>query len=287
MSEFAGEALEISRAIGDREGEALALHTIANGLVYTFRVAEAESYYLRAAELYEAMSHRVGMASISCDLGLFHTEIGLLDRALAFYARARAIALEIGFTWVVTVERINASYCRRLQGEYALACACAHDALALAREIPSQPLESAALGVLGAAESGLGAHADALAHLRAGVELRRPSGATPRLGENLCALALASLRAGAYDEARVAVKEMLALYDANPKLAPQPTEWLLTAAQVERAHGAQTAAQNLLRQAESVMRARAAAIDDATTRAAYLALPFNVALATALAPAAT
>jgi len=35
------------------------------------------------------------------------------------------------------------------------------------------------------------------------------------------------------------------------------------------------------------MRARAAAIDDATTRAAYLALPFNVALATALAPAAT
>ena len=41
MSEFATEALEISRAIGDREGEALALHTIANGLVYTFRVTEA------------------------------------------------------------------------------------------------------------------------------------------------------------------------------------------------------------------------------------------------------
>lgn len=287
MSEFAAEALEISRTIGDREGEALALHSIANGLVYTFRVADAESYYLRANELYEAMSHRVGLASISCDLGLFHTEIGLLERALAFYARARAIAIEIGFTWVVAVERIDVSYCRRLQGEYALARDCARDALKLARELPSQPLESAALGVLGAAESGLGAHADALAHLRAGVDLRRPSGATPRLGENLCALALASLRAGALDGARAAAGEMLALYDANPKLAPQPTEWLLTAAQIERAHGAEETAQNLLRQAVSVMRARAAAIDDATTRAAYLGLPFNVALATALTPAAT
>ncbi|MDB5026908.1 MAG: hypothetical protein JWO66_597, partial [Candidatus Eremiobacteraeota bacterium] len=44
MSRFAAEADELSRAIGDREGEALALHTMANGLVYTFRVAEAEAY---------------------------------------------------------------------------------------------------------------------------------------------------------------------------------------------------------------------------------------------------
>jgi hypothetical protein len=39
----------------------------------------------------------------------------------------------------------------------------------------------------------------------------------------------------------------------------------------------------LLRHAESVMRARADAIDDAATRAAYLALPFNRAVAEARA----
>jgi predicted ATPase/DNA-binding SARP family transcriptional activator len=284
MSEFATEALEISRAIGDREGEALALHTIANGLVYTFRVTEAGGYYLRATELYEQMNHRVGMASIYCDLGLFHTELGLLDLALPLYARAREIALEIGFAFVAAVERIDASYCRRLRGEHELAREAAASALALARELRSAPLESAALGVLGAAESALGAHADALAHLQAGVELRRPSGATPRLGDNLCALALARLRAGELDAARSAAAEMLALYDANPKLAPQPTEWLLIAAQVERAHGASGAAEALLRQAESVMRARAAAIHDPATRAAYLGLPFNAAIAEALAP---
>ncbi|HEY0382892.1 MAG TPA: AAA family ATPase [Candidatus Elarobacter sp.] len=283
MSRFATEAHDVSRAIGDREGEALALHTIANGLVYTFRVGDAESYYLRALELYERIGHRVGLASIFVDLGLFHTELGLLDRALEFYARAREIAGEIGFPFVACVERIDASYCYRLRGELGNAKDSAESALALAREIKSQHLESAALGTLGAAETVLGDDAAAIAHLARAVELRRPAGATPRLGDNLCALALASLHAGDADGARRAADELLALYDANPKLAPQPTEWLWTAAQVELARGGADAAHKLLRQAYSVMHARAAVIDDEATRAAYLALPFNRAVAEAAA----
>lgn len=283
MSRFADEAHDLSRAIGDREGEALALHTIANGLVYTFRVGDAESYYVRALELYERIGHRVGLASIFVDLGLFHTELGLLDRALEFYARAREIAGELGFAFVACVERINSSYCYRLRGELDAARESAAAALALARDIKSQHLESAALGTLGAAECALGDHAAALAHLVPAVELRRPAGATPRLGDNLCALALAAVRGGEHDAARRAADELLALYDANPRLAPQPTEWLWTAAQVALATDRAGTARKLLRQAYSVMRARAAVIDDAATRAAYLALPFNRAVADALA----
>ena len=283
MSRFAAEAHDVSRSTGDREGEALALHTMANGLVYTFRVADAESYYLRALELYERIGHRVGLASIFVDLGLFHTELGLLDRALDFYARAREIADELGFRFVACVERIDASYCRRLRGELHAAKECAEEGLAIAREIRAQHLESAALGTLGAAECGLGAYADAIAHLTVAVALRRPAGATPRLGDNLCALALAHVRAGERDPAAEAARELLALYDANPKLAPQPSEWLWTAAQVELACGRTDAARKLLLQAGSVMRARAAAIDDAAARAAYLALPFNRAVEEALA----
>ncbi|MEA2784905.1 MAG: hypothetical protein QOF71_1009, partial [Candidatus Eremiobacteraeota bacterium] len=285
MSRFAGEAHDVSRAIGDREGEALALHTIANGLVYTFRVGDAESYYVRALELYERIGHRVGLASIFVDLGLFHTEVGLLDRALELYARAREIAEEIGFPFVACVERIDASYCYRLRGDLAAAKESAEAALAIAREIKSQHLESAALGTLGAAECALGDNTAAIAHLARAVELRRPAGATPRLGDNLCALALASARAGDTQGARDAADELLALYDANPKIAPQPTEWLWTAAQVALASDRADAAHKLLRQAHSVMQARAAVIDDAATRAAYLALPFNRAVAEAPAVA--
>jgi len=285
MSRFAAEAHDVSRAIGDREGEALALHTIANGLVYTFSVGDAESYYLRALELYERIGHRVGLASIFVDLGLFHTELGLLDRALEFYTRARELADEIAFPFVACVERIDASYCYRLRGELDMAKASAESALAIARDIKSQHLESAALGTLGAAECALGDNAAATAHLVRAVELRRPAGATPRLGDNLCALALASVRAGDGDAARRAADELLALYDANPKLAPQPTEWLWAAAQVALASHRADAARKLLRQAHSVMQARAAVIGDAATRAAYLALPFNRAVTEALSVA--
>ncbi|HEY0394159.1 MAG TPA: AAA family ATPase [Candidatus Elarobacter sp.] len=282
MSRFAEEAHATSRAIGDREGEALALHTLANGLVYTFRVGEARERYERARELYERIGHRVGIASIGVDLGLFHTELGLLDRALELYANAREVAAEIGFRWVLCVEAVDRSYAHRLRGAFADARSAAESALVIARELRSPPLVSAALGTLGAAESALGAHADAIAHLEEGVALRRPAGQTPRLGENLCALALAHVRAGDAEAARRAADELLDLYEANPKLAPQPSEWLWAAAQVELLHERFDVAQGLLRRAGSVMRARAAAIDDAATRAAYLALPFNRAVAEAL-----
>lgn len=279
MSHFAEEAHQISRAIGDREGEALALHTLGNGLVYTFNVAQAEDYYRRALEIYERIGHRVGIASISVDLGLFNTELGRLDRALQLYARARDVAAEIGFRWLSCVEAVNRSYCLRLRGAFGQAKEAAEFALEVGKEVHSQPLISAALGTLGAAETELGAYAEAIAHLEEGVALRRPAGATPRLGDNLRALAFAQLRAGNLEPARRAAAELLELYEANPKLAPQPTEWLWTIAQVERRSERLAAAVDLLRHADSVMRARAAAIDDGETRAAYLALPFNRALA--------
>src|SRR4029077_21023126 len=103
----------------------------------------------------------------------------------------------------------------------------------------------------------------AIAHLTVAVELRRPAGATPRLGDNLCALAQAFLRAGDLPAAHRAAVEMLALYDAHPTLPPQPTEWLWTAAQVERVRRRPTAADALLYRARTVMHERAAAIDDA------------------------
>ncbi len=279
MSRFATEAHALSIAIGDREGEALALHTLANGLVYTFAVSEAHAHYAHALELYERIGHRIGLASIFVDLGLFHTEIGQLDRALELYARARTIADEIGSRFVACVERIDAAYAHRLRGDAEDARACAAQALTIAREISSEHLQSAALGTLAAAETALGAYGDAIAHAREAVELRRASGPTPRLGDNLCALALAYARAGDRANAAAACTELLALYESNPKLAPQPTEWLWTAAQVELANGRPDAARALLAHAASVMQARAAAIDDVTAREAYLALPFNRAVA--------
>lgn len=109
MSDYGHEAYRISGEIGDREGQALALHTIANGLVYPFRVAEARAAYRHAAELYMSIGHRVGQASVAVDEGLFCTELGLLDRALILYANAADVAESIGFEWVRCIEAVNAA----------------------------------------------------------------------------------------------------------------------------------------------------------------------------------
>ncbi|GAC1587348.1 MAG: hypothetical protein NVS3B28_11750 [Candidatus Velthaea sp.] len=100
----------------------------------------------------------------------------------------------------------------------------------------------------------------------------------PRLGDNLCALARSYVHAGDARSADDAAHEMLGLYRYNPKLAPQPAEWLGTAAEVDYACERPRDAHAHLRQARSVVQARAVAIDDAAARAAYLALPFNAAV---------
>ena len=283
MTHHAREAYALSREIGDREGEALALHTLANGQVYTFQVAEARARYLAAIALYDAIDHGIGQASIAVDFGLFHTEIGLLRRGVELFARADAIAEKIGFRWVSCVSALNTAYARRLLGDFDAAMAAGRHALEIARSLSSTQLESAALGALAAAERERGDLDQALAHARHAVELRRPAGPTPRLGDNLSALSSTLLARGEIAAALEAAGELLALYEYDPKLAPQPTEWLLTAASVFGASGDGARRIELLRQAESVMGARAAAIDDDATREAFLALPFNRAVADALA----
>lgn len=275
MSDYAAQALEISRTIGDREGEALALHNLANGNVYTFHVEEAQSQYDSAMVLYEHLNLRRGIAGLLVDRGLFMTELGLLDDAMHLYERAANLAREIDFPWVLCVTMVNASYCERLRGNYDAAKSQATRALAAALELGSLQLESAALGTLGAAERELGEYENAIAHLKRGVQIRRPAGATPRLGDNLCALALAELRAGEIVCAQATTSELIDLYQSNPRLAPQPAEWLSAAAQVYRACGQGTRADSLLDQASSIIAARTDAIADASTRAAFLNLPFN------------
>ncbi len=278
MSEFAREAYSISRSIGDVEGEALSLHNIANGLVYTFHVNEARDAYERTIELYRRIGHRIGLASVNVDFGLFHNELGLLDEAMAYYQRALEIAEEIDFQFVTSVGHVNVSYCQRLLGNFVAAKSAASLALRTARALRSTLLESAALGTLAAAERDLGELAEADADFRRGIALRRGIEPSSRLGDNLCGLASTQLLRREITAARETAIELTALYDANPRLAPQPTEWLGTAAQVFSAAGDPERAAALLHQATSVMNLRAEAIEDARTRSAFLDLSFNRAL---------
>lgn len=282
MAEFAREAYDRSRAIGDREGEAMALHNVANGLVYEFRIDETAAAYEQALRIYQDIGHRVGIAGILTDTGLFRVETGLLDEGLVLLRRAAAIADEIGFLFVSCVARINEAYALRLAGRLSESRDAAVRALAFARTLRSAPLESAALGTLGVAESGLGTHEEAIHHLRVGVELRRPGGPSARLGDNVCALAHAQLLAGDTAAALASAEELLALYEERPRAAPQPTEWLWVAATISRASGDEKRARALFEAAAAIVEERARRLTDPVMRDAFMALPFNRAAAAEL-----
>ncbi|MBV9272165.1 MAG: hypothetical protein JO165_13810, partial [Candidatus Eremiobacteraeota bacterium] len=269
------QALQISVSMGDYEGEALALHNVANGLVYTFAVNDIRADYQRAHEIYERLQHQVGLASIAVDEAMFETEIGLLARAHAGFENAEKIAAAIDHRWILCVALIDDAYCERLRSETKRALECAADALRLAQELHSTTLESAALGVLGCAELQKGDTAGAIRHLRRGVELRRGSEPTPRLGDNLRALADALLAAGQVDEAASVATELSSLYESHPHLAPQPAEWLGCIARACAATGRRRDASIAWQRAAATVMERGARIEDDDTRAAFYDLPFN------------
>lgn len=281
MAEFARQAYDRSRAIGDREGEALALHNVANGLVYEFRIDDTSAAYEGALRIYQDIGHRIGVASILTDTGLFCVETGRLEEGLGLLRRASALADEIAFSHVSCIARVNEAYALRLAGRYCESRDAAARALEFARAVRSATLESAALGTLGAAEAALGGEEgeEAIAHLERAVELRRPGGPSARLGDNLCGLAYAQLLAGDAAGARATAEELLALHEARPKAAPQPTEWLWVAATIYRASGDEKRALELFGAAAAVAEERAARLPDPTMRDAFMALPFNRATA--------
>jgi DNA-binding SARP family transcriptional activator len=280
MATYAREAYELSGRSGDVEGQVLALHILANSRVYTFEARQAQEDYEGAFAAYERLGHRVGLASINVDYGLFSIELGLLERGAEHTRRALEIAAQIDFGWVGCIGNVNLSYCERLRGDLAAAKRAAHAALEFADRLGADHLRAAALGVLGAAERECGELDAALAHFERGVALRRPGGPSPRLGDNLSGLCATLLDAGRVADARTVAQELIALYEANPALAPQPAEWLGTAARTLRASGDEPAARALQRQAIAALKARAAKLEDPEIRAAFSALPFNRALRT-------
>jgi DNA-binding SARP family transcriptional activator len=275
MASFAQEVCERSRALGDREGEALGLHNVANGMVYAFRIKETEETFARALAIYEALQHRLGMAGASTDFGLFRIEIGLIDQGLTLLRHGREIADDIQSSWVSCVARINEAYGLRLRGDARSSLDSAKAALALARSLGSTPMESASLGVLGVAETALGDFDAAIRHLERGVELRRSANPTPRFGDNLRGLAAAYLAAERRDDALDAAEELLRVHAAHPRLAPQPAEWLATVADVLRETGHDDRAGTVVVAAQAAFRERERRIAEPTIRRAFAALPFH------------
>src|SRR5947209_7793785 len=107
--------------------------------------------------------------------------------------------------------------------------------------------EAYALGNLGAAERELGRSERVIAHMEAGLHMRREIGQAPvELATDLCDLTIAYLRAGDLRRAQQTAGEMLDLLSADQEHMTYPQFILWAAAQAYRAVGQAERAGELL-----------------------------------------
>jgi len=280
---LAEQMLALCHAIGDREGEADAHLRLATVAGRRFQVSEAREHYRQAAELYDLVGKRQGQAAVYLNAGILAVNLGRYDEGIAGFRQAEALFEVLADPRGLAVSAINCSAAAIYQGDWELARQAAQRAQALAHRLGMVFMEAAALGNLGEVALRRGELPEAVDYLRRGLALRGQLGREPgESATDLSLLALALLQQGEHVEARQIAAELVALCAATPDTIPYPQQALWAAAQVYRHLGDRPRATELLARAHAVLEARAAAIPDPESRAAFLAMPFNREIAQAI-----
>ncbi len=266
---------ELCRSIGDREGEADSLARLGTVSARQFAIQAARQYYNQATTLYADLGKRQGQAAVLVNAGILSTRLGHYAEGQRAYEQASEIFQALEDVRGQAVCALNLCMAAYFQHEYATARDAATRGLHLARQMSSQVMEANALANLGAAERELGELDAAIAHMEAGLAIRRTLGQVAELGTDLCDLVVAYVRRGFLEAAGRAVVEMLEIYDQNVSAMMHPQYILWAAAQTFRATGDEPHALEYLDRACAMMQERARAIPDADSRASFLELPFN------------
>ncbi|MBM2842407.1 MAG: hypothetical protein HW404_244 [Anaerolineales bacterium] len=277
------EMLALAEAIGDEESKADAHLRLGTAHARLFQVEAARGHYREAERGYLLLGRRQGQGAVLINAGFLANWLGQYAAARSSFETAETIFRELEDVRGQAISALNLGMVAFYQGDHGTARLAAERGLALARQMGSQVMEANALANLGAAEREADDLEPAIEHMQAGVELRRKVGQPAELAVDLCDLTVAYLRTGDLEAARRTTQEMLALHDAAPESMMYPQHILWAAAQTAHAGGDAQRSRELLAQAAATLEAKAAAIPDAASRAAFLELPFNRRIRQALA----
>jgi len=269
------EMLVLAEAIGDEEGKADANLRLGTAQARLFQVEAARGHYREAERGYRMLGRRQGQGAVLINAGFLANWLGQYAEARSSFETAETIFRELKDVRGQAISALNLGMVAFYQGDHGTARRAAERGLVLARQMGSQVMEANALANLGAAEREAADLEPAIEHMQAGIELRREVGQPAELAVDLCDLTVAYLRAGDLEAAKRTTKEMLALHDAAPESMMYPQHILWAAAQTALAAGDAQRSRELFGQAAATLEAKAAAIPDAASRAAFLELPFN------------
>jgi DNA-binding SARP family transcriptional activator/tetratricopeptide (TPR) repeat protein len=274
-AELCATCVEVSRGMGDLEGEADALARAGSALARLNSYEEAQRATAQAARLFEAIGKRQGIAMASVNMGNVATRLGALDDAEAAYVRAQRIFEELHDVRGEIVAALNLSFMHLCHGDARNAKTLAARAHELARAAKYAAFEAQALANLGAAERDAGELDAAIEHMQAGLAIAKALHRPSDLLTDLADLALAYVLKGELAAAQQIVAEITAAGDdvAESALWPQYHNWV--AARVCRLAGDDERTASFLDRARGIVEKATAAMANADARERFLALPVN------------
>ena len=206
------EALGIYRDLGNRPGQASALNNLGVVRQLAGDYTSAARDLEEALGLYRDIDDRLGQASVLNNLGMVRLGTGDYPDAAQALQEALGISRDLGDRR----GQANALTClgsvRRTTGDYPGAVQALQDALGLYRDIGDRRGQASALNNLGAARRTTGDHPGAAQALKDALSLYRDIG--DRLGQASALTYLGSMRqlTGDYPGAAQALKEALGIY---------------------------------------------------------------------------
>jgi DNA-binding SARP family transcriptional activator len=276
------QALALQIETNDRDGEAQSRGRCAVSAAWLGDFAIALREFEHAIETYASIGNKRGLALTYTNRTLLLMRLGLFEEAMFSIKHSNELFSVAHEERTVVANHVNASFVKLQLGDASAAKTLAGAALDLARTIAFPVFEAAALANLGNAERALGQFDAAIAHMEAGIALRRPLQESRDFVDDLADLALAYAAAGRSADALAIANELCAIDDGSFQSALWPHYPRWAVAQSFAAAGDFDRAFDSATRAHADLHRFAGRIDDQRTRAAFLAVPINVSIASAV-----
>jgi predicted ATPase/DNA-binding SARP family transcriptional activator len=273
--EMTERALPVQIETGDREAEAASRGRIAAAASFTGAFRLALDQYEKTIATYEAMGHKRGLGVSFTNRAMLLLRLGLFDDALDSIERSKEYFESARERRTIVANLVNASFVKLQLGDAVAAKELAQTAVGIAKEIGFPAFEAGALANLGNAERALREFDEAIAHMEAGIALRRPIQESRDFVDDLSDLALAYVDAGRTSDALATALELerIGAESFDGSLWPQYPWWAISRAYAAAGKGAE--GREAAARARAELERFARSIDDERARTAFLSVPVN------------
>ncbi|MBD2210222.1 tetratricopeptide repeat protein [Nostoc linckia FACHB-104] len=199
--EFLQQSLDIKREIGDRNGEGKSLGNLGNAYNSLGEYQRAIEFYQQSLDIFREIGDRKSEGNFLNNLADVYNSLGRYQKAIEFFQQSLDISREIGARNGEDAVLIGIGNVYKSLGEYQRAIEFFQQSLEINREIGNRNGEGTSLGNLGNTYNSLGQYEQAIEFLQQSLDISREIGARKSESNSLISLGNVYYSLGNYQRA--------------------------------------------------------------------------------------